>query len=97
MYDFLSGMITMGYAIAALFFFRFWWRTRDPLFVMFAIAFICFAVNQALTALLDIPRDEQSWIYMLRLAGFVLLIFGIVGKNVGKKPPRQGRAPREPG
>jgi hypothetical protein len=91
MYDFLSGMITMGYATAALFFFRFWWRTRDPLFVMFAIAFICFALNQALTALLDIPRDEQSWIYILRLAGFVLLIFGIIGKNVGRKPPR----PRE--
>ena len=95
MYDFLSGMITMGYATAALFFFRFWWRTRDPLFVMFAIAFICFALNQALTALLDIPRDEQSWIYMLRLAGFVLLIFGIVGKNVGKKPTPSRNTPRD--
>jgi hypothetical protein len=86
MYAFLSGMVTMGFATAALFFFRFWWRTHDTLFVMFAIAFICFSLNQALTALLDIPRDDQSAIYLLRLAGFVLLIFGIVGKNVGKKP-----------
>jgi hypothetical protein len=95
MYDFLSGMITMGFTTAALFFFRFWWRTRDPLFALFAIAFICFAFNQALTALLDIPRDEQSWIYLLRLAGFVLLIFGIVGKNIGKKPARPGEGPGE--
>jgi hypothetical protein len=88
MYNFLSGMVTMGYLTAALFFFRFWWRTRDLLFVLFAIAFMCFAGNQALTALLDIPRDEQSWTYLLRLAGFGLLIFGIVGKNVGRKSPR---------
>lgn len=95
MYNFLSGMVTMGYATAALFFFRFWWRTRDTLFLMFAIAFICFALNQALTALLDIPRDEQSWIYLLRLAGFVLLIFGIIGKNVGKRQSHPDGAPRD--
>jgi hypothetical protein len=85
MYNFISGMITMGYAIAALFFFRFWWRTRDPLFILFAVAFICFAANQMLTVVLEIPRDEQSWTYLLRLAGFALLIFGIIGKNLGKK------------
>lgn len=88
MYNFLSGMVTMGYLTAALFFFRFWWRTRDRLFLLFAIAFVCFAVNQTLTVLLDIPRDEQSWTYLLRLAGFGLLIFGIVGKNVGRHAPR---------
>lgn len=91
MYNFLSGMVTMGYLTAALFFFRFWWRTGDLLFVLFAVAFVCFAGNQALTVVLVIPRDEQSWTYLLRLLGFGLLIFGIVGKNVGrKKPPRPG-------
>jgi hypothetical protein len=89
MYNFLSGMITMGFLTPALFFLRFWWRTRDLLFVLFAVAFVCFAGNQALTVLLDIPRDEQSWTYLLRLAGFGLLIFGIVGKNVGRTPSRR--------
>ena len=88
MYNFISGLVTMGYATAALFFFRFWWRTRDPLFVLFAVAFICLAANQTLTVVLDIPRDEQSWTYLLRLAGFGLLIFGIIGKNLGKKKDR---------
>ena len=35
MYDFLSGMVTAGYLVAALFFFRFWRRTKEPLFVNF--------------------------------------------------------------
>ena len=86
MYQFVSGMITMGFATAALFFFRFWQRTADSLFAIFGIAFLCFALNHALTALLDFARDDQSWIYLLRLAGFVLLIAAIVRKNVGPKP-----------
>jgi uncharacterized protein DUF5985 len=83
MYGFLSGMITMGYATAALFFFRFWRRTNDRLFAMFAVAFVCFALNQTLAGFFDVTRDENSWIYLLRLAGFSLLIVAIVGKNVG--------------
>jgi len=86
MYQFLSGMITMGFATAALFFFRFWRRTHDWLFAMFGVAFVCFAINQALTALLDFARDDQSWFYMLRLAGFALLVAAIVYKNVGARP-----------
>ena len=91
MYQFFSGMVTMGFATAALFFFRFWWRTRDSLFAIFAIAFVCFALNHALTALLDFSRDDESWFYLLRLAGFVLLIAAIIRKNVGRRPPERER------
>jgi hypothetical protein len=88
---FISGMITMGYATAALFFLRFWWRTCDRLFVMFAVAFVCFALNQILAAFLDVAREEYSYVYLLRLAGFSLLIFGIVGKNLNKRSPERER------
>jgi hypothetical protein len=81
---FISGMTTMGYVIAGLFFFRFWWRTRDNLFAYFGVSFIILAVSQALSALAGIPSDDQSWIYLLRLAAFMLLIVGIVAKNVGE-------------
>ena len=85
---FFSGMITMGFVIAGLFFLRFWWRTHDTLFAVFAVAFWLFALNQALVSVLDLAREEQSWIYVLRLAGFALIIVAIVIKNAGSRGAR---------
>ncbi len=81
MTDFFSGMIAMGFLVAAVFFFRFWRRTDDTLFALFGISFLFFALNHALTALAGFSRDEQGWFYLLRLAGYTLLIVGIVRKN----------------
>jgi hypothetical protein len=94
MLGFLSGMTAMGYIIAGLFFFRFWWRTRDRLFVYFGVSFCLLAIGQALSARSGIPSDGQSWIYLLRLAAFTLLIVGIIEKNLGeatRKPDTRGR------
>lgn len=86
--QYVSGAITMGHLIAGLFFLRFWARTRDRLFLAFATAFWLFAANQALTALSGVPREEQSWIYLIRLAAFALIIIAIVHKNMGAgRPP----------
>jgi len=82
MHPFLAGLITMGFAVAGLYFWRFAWRTRDSLFAAFAIAFWLFALNQALSSLLELQREEQSWIYLLRLAGFALIIAAIAKKNI---------------
>jgi hypothetical protein len=81
--DFVSGAITIGFLIVGLFFLRFWSRTRDRLFLTFAAAFWLLAVNQALVALAGIPREEQSWIYLIRLLAFILIIVAIVHKNMG--------------
>lgn len=80
--DFTSGMITMTFIVAVVFFLRFWRRTRDGLFLAFALAFFLLALNQALTSLLGRPFEEHSWIYLLRLAAFSALIFAILRKNV---------------
>jgi hypothetical protein len=80
--DFIAGLITMGFAISALFFLRFWVRTADTLFATFAAAFALLALNQALATLIDFGREELGWVYLLRLAAFVLIIVGIVQKNV---------------
>ena len=37
--DFLSGAISMGFLVAAVFFLRFWRDTRDELFLAFALSF----------------------------------------------------------
>lgn len=79
---FSSGLITMGFLVACLFFVRFWLHTGDRLFVLFACAFLLFAINQGLVTLAGVSREEMTWFYLLRLAGFLLIILAIVRKNV---------------
>jgi hypothetical protein len=86
--DFLSGAITMGYLIGGLFFCRFWIRTRDALFLHFALAFALLALGQGLLALSGIAEEERSYLYLVRLAAFVIIIFAILRKNLGA---RRGR------
>lgn len=80
--DFFSGMIAMGFAVCAVFFMRFWRRTQDSFFLVFSIAFLLLALNQALTSLLGLPLEERSWLYLLRLAAFLIIIAAIVRKNM---------------
>ncbi|HYF55554.1 MAG TPA: DUF5985 family protein [Salinarimonas sp.] len=82
MSEFVWGLITMGYSIAGLFFLRFWVRTRDGLFAAFAVAFWLLALNQALVAISEVPREEQTSFYLLRLAAFAIIIGAIVAKNL---------------
>jgi len=79
--NFLSGAITMGLLVAGLFFLRFWKRTRDSLFVAFAMAFWLLGLGQALLALGNIPVEERSWVYLLRLAAFAIILGSIWAKN----------------
>jgi hypothetical protein len=81
LFDFLSGAITFGFLTASLFFMRFWQRTRDGLFLSFAVAFALLGIGQGLQALADIPQEERSYIYLIRLAAFAVIIAAIVRKN----------------
>lgn len=83
---FFAGAITAGFVVASLFFFSFWRRTADSLFAAFGCAFLLFAANQALVTLCNIPVEYRSGAYLLRLAGFALLIVAIVRKNVRRAP-----------
>jgi peptidoglycan/LPS O-acetylase OafA/YrhL len=85
MVNFMSGMVTAGYLVAALFFLRFWRRTNDNLFAIFAVSFVLFAAGQASVLAFIGPHDDSTWTFLLRLAGFVLLLFAIARKNFGKK------------
>lgn len=76
-----SGAIIMGYAVAAVFFLKFWRRTGDSLFLAFAAAFLLMAATPLLTTLLEVPREEQSPFYLLRLLAYLIIIVAIVGKS----------------
>jgi len=85
-YDFLSGAVSLGFLICALFFLRFWTRIRDGLFLGFAFAFVLLGIGQAILALANIPTEERGSLYLIRLAAFALIIIAILRKN------RQSRA-----
>ena len=79
--EFLSGAITAGFVVAGFFFLRFWKRTRESLFLAFALAFWLLGLAQALLALAAIPVEERSWLFLLRLAAFSLILVSIWMKN----------------
>ena len=81
LFDFLSGAITAGFAIAGFFFLRFWKRTRESLFVAFAAAFWLLGLAQAVLTFTNIPVEERSWLFLLRLAAFSLILVSIWKKN----------------
>jgi uncharacterized membrane protein len=88
MIDFLSGATAMGFLISGVFFFRFWQRTGDVLFVAFGVAFLLLSLNHLLLVIWT-PREEQSWAYLLRLLAFGLIIVAVIGKNFAGARPRQ--------
>ena len=49
--------------------------------MIFAIAFGLLAINHAISAILDISAEYRSWIYLLRLVAFSLIIWAIALKN----------------
>jgi hypothetical protein len=81
LYDFLSGAVAFGFAVCGLFFLRFWRRTRDPLFLAFALAFALLGIGQTVVALANIPTEERGSLYLIRLAAFALILFAILRKN----------------
>ena len=90
--NFISGMVTAGFLVAGLFFLKFWVRSRDVLFFIFAVAFWLLAANQVLLLILNLPCEEQGWVYLLRLAAFALIVSAIIQKNLARR--RRPRAPR---
>ena len=81
LYNFLSGAVAFGFVVCALFFLRFWRRTRDELFMAFALAFGLLGLGQAILALSDIPTEEQSSLYLVRLIAFAMILVAIIRKN----------------
>ncbi len=80
---YLSGIVTAGFLACGLFFAKFWWRSRDVLFLAFGAAFWLLAVNAALVVLVPEPEHARSGFYLLRVAAFLLIAVAIFRKNSG--------------
>lgn len=78
---FLSGAAVMGFWLAGLFFLRFWSRTRDQLFLAFTASFWLLGLSQALLSFSDVPVEERTPLYLLRLAAFLIILIAVWRKN----------------
>ncbi len=75
------GALTTGYSVAALFFLKFWQKTRDRLFAGFSVAFFVLAVNQLAFVFVDERSEARTGLYAVRLVAFSILLWSIVDKN----------------
>lgn len=78
---FLLGIIVTASLVTAAFFFRFWRKTRDPLFLAFAAAFTIEGVNRMAFLAIAHPNEGSPAIYLVRLAAFLLILVAIIAKN----------------
>lgn len=78
---FVSGLLVAGYIVASMFFLRYWKRTRDRLFAMFAAAFGVLALQRLALTLSTSPIEDVTHLYVIRLAAFVIILVAIIDKN----------------
>ena len=81
LYDFLSGAAAFGFFTCCLFFLRFWRRTRDQLFLVFALSFALLGIGQSVVALAQVPTEEKGALYLIRLSAFLIILVAIYLKN----------------
>jgi hypothetical protein len=86
--QFLSGGIMVGFLAIGFFFLRFWQKTRDSLFAVFAASFWVLAVERVLllaTAAGFQPDGEthelRPYVYLIRFFAFMLIIAAFLLKN----------------
>ena len=79
-YAYLSGVSAALSLVAALFFLKFWTRTKDRLFAMFAVAFWLLGLIRI--GLVYAPNaDESQYLYWIRLVAYLIILFAVIDKN----------------
>jgi hypothetical protein len=86
MYNFISGAVMLACAVVGLFFFRFWKQTQDNFFRIFAFVFWLLALERSIPPLLGIADQPRTFIYVIRLLAFSLILYAIAEKNKGSQP-----------
>jgi hypothetical protein len=87
MNQFLWGMLAALTLVATAFFWKYWRRTRDGLFLGLSIGFGLLTVHWAALAMVNPSDETRHYLYIVRFLGFVVMIAGVVAKN---------RSPRRP-
>ena len=85
MADVLMGAVAMGALVAALFFARFWRRTGDRFFLLFALAFGLDSLTRFAIGLSEASDEQQPYFYLARLITYGLILLAVIDKNRTEK------------
>lgn len=89
----ILGATACGFVIAGYWFLRFWKQTGDRFFLLFGLGFFAFAANRISIALTDPTNESRHWLYLVRFAATLLIVFAIVDKNRGRRDDSDATAP----
>jgi hypothetical protein len=78
---FLQGAAAAGSLVAALFFLRFWTRTRDSFFLFFSAAFLIEGLSRVPLAFEQTGDETEPLYYLPRLLAYSLIVLAVVLKN----------------
>jgi hypothetical protein len=81
MNEFLYGVVVTLCLVSALYFWRFQRRSQDRFFGLFAGAFALLGFSFILLAAGDRESELRPYLYLIRLAAFLLIIVAFVDKN----------------
>ncbi len=82
--QFLRGVIVAGCVVIGLFFLRFHQRSRDRLFLFFALSFFLLAAERFMLVMVNVYDAPTNIPYWVRAFAYLLIIWGIVDKNLSK-------------
>lgn len=82
---FLLGFVSACSLIAALFFLKFWRRTRDALFLAFSLFFTIQGLSSCALLGLDHPNEGRPLNAMIRLLASLGLLGAILWKNLSER------------
>ena len=82
----MLGAIAMASLVAALFFFRFWRKTRDRFFLLFSLAFAVDCLHRTVLGVIgNVAVEHEPLFYLVRLVVFGLILAAIVDKNTRRR------------
>lgn len=80
-YSFIAGAMTLACTVVGLFFLRFWKKSHDRLFLMFAIAFFIMAFERVVLGYLGTNYEFIPMVYLIRLIAFIMILVAFIQKN----------------
>lgn len=77
---FIAGCICTLSLMVSLYFLKFWRKSHDGFFFLFSLAFLLLGIERMWIAFF-VGRTTVSYIYIVRLAAFLLIIVAFIRKN----------------
>lgn len=88
---FLYGGVAIASFVIGLLFFKYFRKTGDQLLMQFGIAFWLLGAERIFLTITPQESESRSFVFLLRLSAFLLIIVGIMWKNRKSTPEGQRR------